>query len=216
MQASVALTVPAEDAARVLHAARPGGAILRSIAGEGKQTGFFSNDALSCVIVDAATAYQGAKAVERIVVALDRTALITFDVVAAGPKASWMLTGQPGNLLHKALPFSNGTSDQVFLNVIAAGELPNIMNISAIDLAGVQIGDRAILFYVDVRAGRSAVFFDAPQGQTLKILVAGLAPGIWEIWRNGWLDEPKAFVRPETQALYYETKPGGFFLRRAQ
>ena len=65
-----------------------------------------------------------------------------------------------------------------------------------------------------VSAVMRAVFFDSNGGDKLKTLVAGLAPGVWEVWRNGWLDEPRVVVTREANALYYEGKPGGYFLKR--
>jgi hypothetical protein len=139
--------------------------------------------------------------------------LITFDVVSGAPNATWALTGESGSWLLEKIPFSNGTSDRVLINIVRQSGTPKVSDLSNLDLAGVQIGEFAVLTYADARAGRSAVFFDAQPAPNLKILIAGLAPGGWEIWRNGWLDEPKNLVTPEARALYHEGKPGGFFLR---
>ena len=216
MQASVAITVRPEDVIKVFQAENwRDAATLRSAFADAKPVGYFSTDELACVIVDATEAYHGAaKAVQRSVVVLKQNTLIMFDVVAGGTKAFWALNGDTANLNHKSIPFSNGTSDQVFLNVFQEKTAANIGVLSTLDLAGVRIGEYAILFYVDVRAGRSAVFFDSNGGDKLKTLVAGLAPGSWEVWRNGWLDEPRVVVTREANALYYEGEPGGYFLKR--
>lgn len=87
--------------------------------------------------------------------------------------------------------------------------------IRSLDLTGVRIGDTVVLFHMEDRMARSAVSFDTGGGSgRVRFIVTGLAPGMWEIWRNGWLVEPEAPVRAPEGVLYFEERPGSYFLRR--
>ena len=86
--------------------------------------------------------------------------------------------------------------------------------ISSLELEGVRIADRVVLFYVDLHMARSSLFYDLEGGAKLKQLVAGLAPGTWEIWRDGYLDDPQGFVPPQAGILYFEAPAGGYYLKK--
>jgi len=47
----------------------------------------------------------------------------------------------------------------------------------------------------------------------MKFLIIGLAPGAWEIWRAGMRELEDGAVAPESGVLYFEGKPGSYFLR---
>jgi len=87
-------------------------------------------------------------------------------------------------------------------------------SVSSADFAGVRLAGWVVLFHADVRSARSAVSFVLEGDDKLKFLVTGLAPGTWEIWRNGWLENQQAFVAPRAGALYFEGLAGSYFLRR--
>ena len=96
---------------------------------------------------------------------------------------------------------------------VRGGTAPKVQSIESMDLAGVRVGDWAVLFNLEPRATRGAVWFDIPVMDKLRILVTGLAPGQWDLWRNGWLIEQGAIVRPTAGALYFEGAGGTWFLR---
>ena len=89
-----------------------------------------------------------------------------------------------------------------------------VERITSPDLDGVRIGDRVVLFHTERGFARSALFFDVGGEGVLKFLVASLAPGTWEIWWRGYLVDHQGGVERETGALYFEGRPGGYFLRR--
>jgi|GEM_PF-873155 len=90
---------------------------------------------------------------------------------------------------------------------------PAFEPVSEIDLAGIRAGSWVVLFQTGASSARSAVFFDARGEGPLRYLITGLAPGVWQIWRNGFLTIPDAVVRPHTGTLYFEAPAGNYFLR---
>ena len=44
--------------------------------------------------------------------------------------------------------------------------------------------------------------------------MAGLAPGYWEVWWNGYLEDLEGLVKPEAGTLWFEGDPGSYFIRR--
>jgi len=89
-----------------------------------------------------------------------------------------------------------------------------VEEVSSLELAGVRLADRVALFHAEATTARSAVSFRVEGTEILKYLVTGLAPGDWEIWWNGWLEDPQGFVEPRSGALYFEGPAGSYFLRR--
>ena len=90
------------------------------------------------------------------------------------------------------------------------------VDISTVVLAGIQTGDWAVLFHADNRSASSSVFFFSNGKRKLKHLVTGLAPGAWDIWLNGWLEEGAGTVGRESGALYFENAAGNYYLRRRE
>ena len=87
--------------------------------------------------------------------------------------------------------------------------------ISSLDLVGVRVGANVVLFHTEKQMARSALSFDTGTGEgRLGFIVTGLAPGIWEVWRNGWLVEPEVVVRAGEAVLFFEERPGSYFIRR--
>lgn len=90
---------------------------------------------------------------------------------------------------------------------------PVLEPVAEIDLAGIHAGAWVVLFHTGLSSARSAVFFETRGQGTLRYLIGGLAPGVWQIWRNGFLTIPDALVRPHAGTLYFEAPAGNYFLR---
>ena len=131
---------------------------------------------------------------------------VTYDI--AREASMWSLAGGASEYARVI-----DGAESAFLNVIGPGAR-TARDVSNIDLAGVRVRGWAILFHTELRSARSAVSFAVDGDSPIRILVTGLAPGAWEVWRNGWLEEPEADVRPEEGSLYREARAGSYFLRR--
>lgn len=140
----------------------------------------------------------------------DHTAAVVFDLGVAEDPAPL-----PNGILVAHAPLARALGDAVSLRVLqtAAGAI-GWQPLSSAELAGVRLAGRVVMFHVEPSSARSAVSFAAEGAPALKCLVGGLAPGMWEIWRNGWLEEPMAGVAPRSGALYFESRAGSYFLRR--
>ena len=88
--------------------------------------------------------------------------------------------------------------------------------IDTLDWAGVQTDDYVVLFHTEPSLARSVFSFEtAPgAGARLRFILTGAAPGIWEIWRNGWVVDPGVTVRAGEAVLFFEERPGSYFIRR--
>ncbi len=86
--------------------------------------------------------------------------------------------------------------------------------ISSLDLEGVLTEGWCILFHTEPVLARSVLSFDTGKRDeaTLRFALTGLAAGNWEIWRNGWSVETGE-VQPREGVLYFEGRPGSYFLR---
>lgn len=104
--------------------------------------------------------------------------------------------------------------DALFLNVTQFGTPLPVELIWTIDLAGIRIADRVVLFHPGSRMAHQPVFFDVDQEGVLKCLLTGLAPGFWDLWWRGWLEQQDLPVAPEEGVLYFESPKGGYYLRR--
>ena len=93
------------------------------------------------------------------------------------------------------------------------GERQTPGKIDSEELAGLRLGSLVILFYTETHMARSAVSFDVAGPPEIKFLIVGLAPGAWEIWRAGMRELDDGAVAPESGVLYFEGKPGSYFLR---
>ncbi len=90
-----------------------------------------------------------------------------------------------------------------------------VTRIEAIDFAGAVTGGWAILFHSEASALRSTSSFEVKADGKLKIMVCGLAPGGWEVWHNGWLEDTSNGVDAKTGVLLFEGTEGSYFLRRS-
>ncbi len=140
----------------------------------------------------------------------DRFAAVVFDLGAVEPASP---SAADLSIARIRLPRTLGES--VSLRVIQpAGGAVEWRPVDSLDLAGVRLADRAVLFHLEPVSALSAVSFSVEGTGTLKYLAGGLAPGMWDIWRNGWLEETMGGVNPRSGALYFEARPGSYFLRR--
>ncbi len=88
--------------------------------------------------------------------------------------------------------------------------------VESLDLEGLEIpGGWVVLFNTESRMAGSVLSFDTGKGSgTRRFVVTGLAPGSWDIWRDGWLIDIGVQVEPSEGVLYFEGRPGSYFLRR--
>jgi len=151
-------------------------------------------------------------------------ALVTFDLMVSADPAlpkSWAAVLPSSESGWRVSSFSSrrSSTETVFVNAIQfldgeGGAPMPVEEVSSLELAGVRLADRVALFHAETTTARSAVSFRVEGTETLKYLVTGLAPGDWEIWWNGWLEDPQGFVEPRSGALYFEGPAGSYFLRR--
>jgi hypothetical protein len=83
--------------------------------------------------------------------------------------------------------------------------------IDSLDLEGLIVGPWVVLFHTEPVLARSVLSFDSEKEGT-KFLLTGLAAGSWEVWRNGW-NMDTFEVKPREGVLYFEGRPGSYFLR---
>ena len=182
---------------------------LRALAGpEARTLGRDVTPAYSFLAADCTAAYRTSlRELLRFFVLLPNIALIDFDIPTAGPDTTvtWNLEG--------ARP-ETAIEIRHLLHVIWLGEPKPFKPLDSIDLRGVRVGNQVIAFYTEPRMARSAVSFDVDGTGKLKILIAGLAPGEWEVWFAGMLEIPDGEVRPEAGTLTFEGNPGSYFIRR--
>jgi hypothetical protein len=88
--------------------------------------------------------------------------------------------------------------------------------ISSLDLEGVVAGSTVVLFHNEARLAGSVLSFDTgkQEPKSLRFIVTGVAPGAWDIWRDGWLIEDSVPVRAGEAVLSFSGRPGSYFLRR--
>lgn len=147
--------------------------------------------------------------VRRFLLAVDRT-LVAFDVGGTP-----LISDEPGVRRLTTLS-KKQAGDELLLSVFTLDRDLTAQNIPGLDFAGVRVGNRVVLFYTERNMARSSASFQIPaddSDDSLRILVAGLAPGAWEIWRNGWLEEAVALVPPRCAVLSFEGRGGSYFLR---
>src|SRR4051812_30204213 len=112
-------------------------------------------------------------------------ALVEYDIGDPSGPVIWKLQGQGS----AQLPAPG-------IHLIQTGERQTPGKIESDDLAGLRLGSWAILFYTEPRMARSAVSFDVEGPLQMKFLLAGIAPGVWEIWRGGMREQDDTAVAP--------------------
>jgi hypothetical protein len=196
---------------------------LRGLVPDGRPMGHDLTSDYAFLAVDASGAYPGVlREVTRSFVFLPGPgALVACDVAVAADQpvaVSWNLEGnaKPASVA-RILPRTPGAApaaDSILLHVIWLGERQPLAALDSSDLAGVRVADRVVAFFTETRTARSAVSFDVDGPAMLKFLITGLAPGEWEIWRGGLLENLDGTVPPEKGALAFQDSPGNYFLRR--
>lgn len=83
--------------------------------------------------------------------------------------------------------------------------------ISSLDLEGLIAGPWVVLFHTEPVLARSVLSFDSGKDGS-KFMLTGLAAGNWEVWRNGWSIDSYE-VKPREGVLYFEGRPGSYFIR---
>lgn len=100
---------------------------------------------------------------------------------------------------------------QESLNVIG---FSSPVRIKDLDFTGARLGGYVALFHRAAAPARSSVSFHVDAPGKLKYLITGLAPGAWDIWFQGYLENSRD-VAPREGSLYFEGDPGGYFLRHS-
>lgn len=105
--------------------------------------------------------------------------------------------------------------------IVYSGEIrtqAKTRRISSLDLDGVIAGPNAVLFYTEPRLASSAISFDTGKDDSEKMafIVTGMGPGMWEIWRDGWVVDIGVPVRAGEAVLAFKGRPGSYFIRRLQ
>ncbi len=206
---------------------------LKRLLGEALAIGYAAGPVLeeprfAFLAMDGTPAYGGqARAVRRSVVVLKEEGQspigVSFDLVSFGEKpcvARWEMKGRPeGHVSVRTLsPAATkiaggvGARDAAFLNVISLGPSTPAAYIDGVDVAGAEVTGWVVLFHTEPQVAQSALSFRVRGSEHRKFLLTGLAPGMWEIWHNGWLVEPQVVKR--SFVLYFEGSAGDYFLRR--
>lgn len=147
--------------------------------------------------------------VRRLFLVLRGLGLICCDV--ADGALRWSTAGADPSLMVRTVLVEEGAQVHAVLTVEAA-----LAPISNLEVVGVRAGKRLAAFHRQPTLQNSALHFEIEGKGKEKVacFVAGLAPGLWEIWWNGYLEEIEGLVRPETGTLYFDIEPGSVFIRR--
>lgn len=127
--------------------------------------------------------------------------------------AAFLAVSVPGGGVQSVVRLNGGKTDIRFDGQVRtdAASVP----VTSLDLAGVIVGDAVVLFHTESGMARSALSFDTGKGGDKKrYVVTGVAPGLWEVWRNGWVVDIGVPVRAGEGVLYFEERPGSYFVRR--
>ncbi|MDP6777046.1 MAG: heparinase, partial [Candidatus Latescibacteria bacterium] len=81
-------------------------------------------------------------------------------------------------------------------------------------VVGVQFADRAVLFSRSGQRLDEPISLELSGEGALKILVADLAEGTWQVWRDGEIVAPAVEVTADAGILYLEGPGGSYALRR--
>ncbi len=101
------------------------------------------------------------------------------------------------------------------LKTLRAEPEAGVKKLEQIDFTGVTAGEWAVLFHNEATALKSTGSFEVAAEGKLKFMICGLAPGGWEIWRNGWLLDTENGVDARSGVLHFEGKGGSYFIRHA-
>jgi heparin/heparan-sulfate lyase len=106
-----------------------------------------------------------------------------------------------------------------FLNVmqvmdqnVAAGL--QVQLIQSTEVTGVRIADRIVLFNKTSERSDQPVSFAVEGSNTFRYLITDLAPGMWQVRRDGQVLFPALPVTEEEGTLYFEGPAGKYTLLR--
>lgn len=194
---------------------------LRELLGGGTMLAHASSPRYSYLAVDAALSGPPLRPALRAVAVLNiehqPAAVVNFGLLGAGTPVTHQsfFLDPPGDLYHQSIrprP-DESTREQEYLSVTASKPIA-VSEVRGPDLTGIRLGDWVLLFHTEAMAAGSPQSFEVLEGERLHFLVTGLVPGIWEIWRNGWLEQMDGMVRAGTAVLEFEGRPGHYFLRK--
>ena len=133
-----------------------------------------------------------------------------------GADAAFLAASVPGKGVWSVVRLEGGKTEVRFDGSLRAGT--ELRRVSSLDLEGVIAGAAVVLFYTEARLASSAISFDTGKLDVpkLRFIVTGVAPGMWEVWRNGWVVDPGVPVRKGEALLSFEERPGSYFVRRLQ
>jgi heparin/heparan-sulfate lyase len=105
-----------------------------------------------------------------------------------------------------------------FLNVMemmdtAVAPLP-VERLESAGAVGVRVADRLVWFQRSGARTDRPVSFTARGAGTLQFLVADLAEGVWQVWRDGAIVHPALNVAAGEGTLYFQGPAGAYSLRR--
>lgn len=128
-------------------------------------------------------------------------------------KAAFLAGHVAGSGIHSVVRLDEGRTELRYPGPLTKGS-----PITSLDLDGVQTGATVVLFHTEPHLASSALSFDTAKTEEsrLQFILTGLAPGMWEVWRNGWVVEPGVPVRAGEAVLVFEERPGSYFIRRLQ
>lgn len=133
--------------------------------------------------------------------------------IAKKPEAAFLAGSEAAGNIHSVVRIGADVSVRFDgkVRVEGAQSLP----VSSLDLEGAQVGEWLVLFHTEPGLARSVLSFETRGGgDRVRVILGGLAPGMWEIWRNGWVVDTGVPVRAREGVLYFEERPGSYFLRR--
>jgi hypothetical protein len=130
-----------------------------------------------------------------------------------GSDAAFLAVSVPGKAVQSVVRVDGGKVEIRFDGQVRTDAKST--RISSLDLDGVRAGDAVVLFHTEAGLARSAISFDTGTGGgRLRYIVTGVAPGMWEVWRDGWVVDIGVPVRRGEGVLYFEDRPGSYFIRR--
>jgi hypothetical protein len=212
---SVAILLKMEDV-KALHLGATGLETLRGLAGpQARPLGHGRSADYAFLAVEDTRDFAGVRGLMRQFVYLpEQQAVVEYDLVLQPdpPVAvTWKLEGA-GNV-QSLLPEPKPRNEIKFLHLVQTGGRQTPGKIESDELVGLRLADWALLFYTEMQMAKSAVSFDVAGSGTLKFLITGLAPGVWEIWRAGMREQDDMGVPAESGVLRFDGKPGSYFLR---
>jgi len=110
------------------------------------------------------------------------------------------------------------SASDLFLNVLQIMDHSQqplaVEKIECAPMVGVRLADRLVLFNTGGERTAQPVSFTARGPATIRFLITDLAPGAWQVWRDGKLEPSNRSVTADAGTLYFEGPPGDYSLRQ--